>query len=108
VSVEKSRYLSGYKKGQQQSCHSAWMKTLAENGVPGVLLLAGYVFSFAVTGWRRQADGLLLLGALVTFCLSFAFISTEFAGKGLWLLAAGVTVLLDDRTEDVRNEDYYV
>jgi hypothetical protein len=30
--------------------------------------------------------------------LGFALISTEFAGKGLWFLAAGTTMLLDDRT----------
>ena len=81
------------------------MKTLAENGVIGAVLLAAYVLSFTTTGWRRRHDGLLLIGALTTFCLSFAFISTEFAGKGLWLLAAGVTVMLDDRTEREGDQD---
>lgn len=86
--------LSGFAHGKQKAAHSAWMKTLVENGLPGFLLLAGYVFSFVLVGWRKRQKRLLGLGFLVTSTLGFAFVSTEFQSKGLWFLTAGVTVLL--------------
>ncbi len=95
--------LTFHRRGVETQAHSAWIKTLAENGVPGILLLAAYVFSFAVVGWRRSRrdPNLRLLGFLVTAVLSVAFVSTEFQGKGLWLLAAGATTLFR-RAEMVR------
>lgn len=74
--------------------HSAWIKTLAENGIPGIIFLVVYVASFAIVGLEKRKQGLLLVGLLVTVSFSISFISTEFQGKGLWLLAAGGTVLL--------------
>lgn len=88
---------SGFHRGREFPAHSAWLKTLVENGVPGFLLLAAYVVSFAVAGVRRRAPRAISLGVLATVCLSLAFLSTEFQSKGLWLLAAGVTVLLQYR-----------
>ncbi|MGE0757691.1 MAG: O-antigen ligase family protein, partial [Pirellulaceae bacterium] len=92
VSLRRDVGFSGYKRGEEQTCHSGWMKTLSENGVPGFLLLAGYVLSFGFTGWAQGVHG--RIGVLTTVCLSLAFFSTEFAGKGLWFLAAGTCVLL--------------
>lgn len=76
------------------AAHSAWMKILAENGVPGIILFASYVFSFAVIGWFRRREEVFSLGLLGTTALSVAFLSNEFQGKGLWFFATGVTVLL--------------
>jgi O-antigen ligase len=78
----------------EASAHSAWLKLLAENGAPGVLLLAGYVFSFVFVGWQKWREGLFLLGLLASVALGVSFLSSEFQGKGLWFLAAGITVLL--------------
>lgn len=89
--------LSGFRKGQEVAAHSGWIKILAENGIPGILLLAGFVLSFSLSGWRRRAQGLLLPGLLVTAVLGVAFLSTEFQAKGLWFLAAGVITLLSAR-----------
>ncbi len=88
--------LSFSRIGGQASAHSGWIKILAENGIPGILLLVSYVLSFAIVGWRssKQDRDLLVLGLLVTVILSVALISTEFQDKGLWFLAAGVTALL--------------
>jgi hypothetical protein len=87
--------LSGYRRGQEFPAHAAWIKTLAENGIPGIALLTCYVLSFALVGWRRRDRNLRLLGLLMTTAFSLAFISIEFQwGKGLWFMAAGVTTLL--------------
>ncbi len=75
--------------GHEKGAHSAWVKTLAENGVLGTLVLAAYVGSFAVLGWRRRRMGFFPLGLLVTLVIGSAFFSREFQSKGLWLMAAG-------------------
>jgi hypothetical protein len=82
--------------GTETAAHSGWMRVLAENGVVGGLLFAAYVLSFAVAGFQRARlnRDLLLLGVLTSAVLAVGFVSTEFSGKGLWFLAAGVTVLL--------------
>jgi O-antigen ligase len=80
--------------GKEKPAHSGWLKVLVENGIAGVLLLAAYVGSFAFVGWRSGNRNLFVLGCLVTIAFSVAFISSEFQGKGLWFLAAGVTTLL--------------
>jgi hypothetical protein len=86
--------LSVFHEGQRElQAHSAWVKTLAENGVPGTLLLAFFVASFAIAGWQRRA-GLFGLGLLASLVLGFAFVSTEFQAKGIWLFAAAVIVML--------------
>jgi O-antigen ligase len=74
--------------------HSAWVKTLAENGLPGILLFAAFVGSFIVVGYRRRHDGLFGLGALTTTVLAIAFLSTEFQPKGLWILSAASLFVL--------------
>ena len=83
-----------YGRGTERAAHSAWMKLLSENGVPGFLLLAAFVLSFAVAGMRRRLTHLRRLGLLVTVALAAAFLTTEFQSKGLWFLAGGATVLL--------------
>lgn len=80
--------------GTGYQAHSAWIKILVENGVQGFLALAGYILSFAIVGWNKRRQGMFTLGLLVTVVLSTAFMTSEFQGKGLWLLAAGVTLLL--------------
>jgi len=94
VDPDSSRGLSGWQRGRPIDTHTAWMKTLAENGIPGAVLLAAYVLSFVWVGWTRRRQGALMLGLLATGALAVAFISTEFQNKGLWLLAASATVLL--------------
>jgi O-antigen ligase/polysaccharide polymerase Wzy-like membrane protein len=87
-----------FRQGQEIPAHSGWMKTLAENGVLGMLLLSAYVLSFAVVGMRRGDRSQRLIGLLTTAVLAGALASTEFQVKGLWLLAAGATVALQYRT----------
>jgi len=89
--------LSGFARGVEIPSHSAWMKILAENGIPGIILLVSYVFSYAVVGWRSGDRQLLFLGSLVTVTFCVAWISTEFSSKGLWFLAAGATTMLHRR-----------
>jgi hypothetical protein len=74
--------------------HSAWIKTLAENGVPGILLMAFFIGSFALAGFHKHQDGLLLFGVFITLTLASAFVAKEFQGKSLWfLVASGIAVL---------------
>ena len=83
--------------------HAGWIKILAENGVPGVVLMGAYVVSFTVAGWRSRNRDLLMLGFLVTLVLGLAFVSTEFQAKGLWLLVAAVMVFLRPGSVVTRN-----
>jgi O-antigen ligase len=87
--------ITQFHRSEKMAAHAGWTKVLAENGFPGILLLAAYVASFAVSGWRSRDPGLLRLGFLVLAVLSVAWLSTEFQNKALWLLAAGATVLLE-------------
>jgi O-Antigen ligase len=80
--------------GKMASSHSAWMKTLAENGFPGFILLFCYVYSFAYVGWKKRRLGLAWIGILPSAAFSVAYLTSEFQSKGLWFLAAGVTMLL--------------
>ncbi len=89
--------LSGWRYGKQMQAHSGWAKVLSENGIPGMLFLLGFVFSFVVGGWRKKRDGLFAIGFLVTMVFVLAFTSTDFAGKGLWYFSSGATVLLNMR-----------
>ncbi len=86
--------MSGFQEGRRFQAHAGWMKILAENGIPGILLLGAFVFSFAVVGLRQRDRRLRLLGLFTTAVLTTAWISTEFQSKGLWFLAAGTASLL--------------
>jgi hypothetical protein len=88
---------SGWEADTQMEAHAGWMKTLAENGIPGIILQLAYVFSFAVVGWHRRRRGVFSIGLLATLTLSFAFLTTEVQTKGLWFLAAGTVVLLHQK-----------
>jgi O-antigen ligase len=89
--------LSGFMRGQEFQAHSGWVKVLAENGWLGFLLMVMYVGSFAARALKTTDRGLAALGWTVTATLAVAFLSTEFQGKGFWMLAAGATAQLDPR-----------
>jgi hypothetical protein len=76
------------------SAHAGWVKTLAENGIPGMILLITFVSSFAVAGWHGRGWHLRVLGVTVTSVIGVGLLSTEFQSKSLWFLAAGAMVLL--------------
>ncbi|NND98612.1 MAG: O-antigen ligase family protein [Pirellulaceae bacterium] len=90
----------GLRKGSlkyQKSSHSAWLKTIAENGFPGIVLFTAFVFSFAFAGLRIGRSDSIALGFLVTAVLSVSFISTQFQSKGLWFMVAAAIVFLYHR-----------
>jgi hypothetical protein len=87
--------LSGYGYGASRAAHAGWIKVLAENGFLGFIVLAAFAVSFTVLGWRKRRAGLFPVGVFVTCTLLVAWVSTEFASKGIWFLTAGVTVLLN-------------
>jgi len=74
--------------GRDVNAHSAWIKILAENGLPGILLLTAYVLSFATVRGRGAADPARSLGILVAIVLAAAFVTREFQSKSIWLLTA--------------------
>lgn len=82
---------------KEKQAHSGWVKVLAENGVIGMALLAGYVVSFSRAGTTRTSRKLRWLGYVTTMCLVTSLLSVEFQSKGLWLLTAGTTVILNRR-----------
>jgi hypothetical protein len=83
-----------YGRGEEKQAHSGWVKTMVENGVPGLTLLIIYIFSFAVVGLRQRSWSLWRLGMLTTVALGAALLGSEFQTKGLWFLAAGATAFL--------------
>lgn len=89
--------LFSWSRTRDFAAHSGWIRTLAENGVPGILVLAGYVFSFALVGWRERRRGVFGLGLLVTSLFCINLLTYEFDSKGLWLLAFGATLVLHPR-----------
>jgi hypothetical protein len=88
--------LSNRVRGVAFPAHAAWIKVFSENGIPGGILFAAYLLSFAITGRRRHDRNLAMLALWTTVVLSVAFTSVEFQwAKGLWFLAAGVTTLIN-------------
>ncbi len=79
--------------GVEFQSHSGWIKVIAENGIPGILLFGGFVLSFTITAWRKKSFP--TAGLLVSSFLTIALMTTEFQGKGLWYLAAGGIVLIN-------------
>ena len=74
--------------------HAGWIKTMAENGVPGLLLTAGFFASFAVAGIRSRSRDLLRLGVFAFVTLSVSFVFTEYQNKAIWFLAAASIAML--------------
>ena len=87
--------LSGYGYGSNREAHAGWIKILAENGFLGFIVLASFALSFTVMGWHRRGSGLFSFGLFITAVLCVAWVSTEFASKGIWFLTAGATALLN-------------
>ncbi len=81
--------------GKSLSAHSAWIKTLAENGAEGFLLLASWVLSFGISGLHRKDRDVTLIGLFTTAILIDVFVTQEFQGKNLWFLVAGSTAILN-------------
>lgn len=81
--------------GAARPAHSGWIKTLAENGIQGMIIMAIMVGSFLVNGWRSHERHRFAVGFLVTGVLAVSFISKEFQGKDLWYLVAGAIPLLN-------------
>lgn len=88
------KYNLSYGRGEERAAHSGWVKTLVENGAPGLILLIIYVFSFAAVGFKQRNWVLWRLGMLTTAAVSAALLSTEFQTKGIWFLTAGATAFL--------------
>ncbi|MBX6333240.1 MAG: O-antigen ligase family protein, partial [Gemmatimonadaceae bacterium] len=83
-----------YGRGEKKAAHSGWLKTLVENGIPGIVLLFAYVCSFAAVGLRQRDRNLLRMSFITSGALMAALLATEFQSKGLWFLAAGMTTFL--------------
>lgn len=83
-----------YGRGEEKAAHSGWVKTMVENGAPGLVLLLVYVLSFAAVGLRQRSWALWRLGMLTSAVLAAGLLSTEFQTKGIWFLAAGATAFL--------------
>jgi O-antigen ligase len=82
---------------ENRPAHSAWIKTLAENGIPGIVLLVVFVLSFSLVGMKKHREGKLLMGLFITFVFLSAFVAKEFQGKSLWFMAAAGIVLLNPK-----------
>jgi hypothetical protein len=85
-----------FRRGKSRPSHSAWIKVLAENGLPGITVLACFVGSFAYRGWKSGRQTLQWTGLLTTGAISVAFLSTEFQSKALWFVAASAISILGD------------
>jgi hypothetical protein len=83
-----------YRRGEKAPAHSGWVKTMVENGIPGLVLLMAYVSSFALVAMRQRNWDLWRLGMMTSVAIAAGLLSTEFQTKGLWLLAAGAMTFL--------------
>ncbi|HEY9450101.1 MAG TPA: O-antigen ligase family protein, partial [Gemmatimonadaceae bacterium] len=83
-----------YGRGEEKAAHSGWVKTMVENGVPGLVLLIIYISSFGVVALRQRDWALWRLGMLTSVATAAALLSTEFQNKGVWFLVAGATAFL--------------
>jgi len=90
--------MSGFRAGERFWSHSAWVSALAENGVPGVVLLLAFVLSFAATGYRKRGQGLFPVALLATTAIGLGLFTEDFRIKGFTFFAAGATVLLHRET----------
>ena len=82
--------------GHQKQAHSAWVKILSENGIPGIALLLLFIGSFFTMAIRVRIPGVRGLGLLTATTLTVGFLSTEFQSKDLWLLAMSVAAILGE------------
>ncbi|MGB9897086.1 O-antigen ligase family protein, partial [Thermanaerothrix sp.] len=87
--------LLNIQNGAARPAHSGWIKTLAENGIQGILIMAIMVGSFLINGWLSHEHQRFAVGFLVTVVLAVSFVSKEFQGKDLWYLVAGSIPLLN-------------
>lgn len=83
-----------YRRGEKAPAHSGWVKTMVENGIPGLILLFAYVSSFGLVGMRQRNWDLWRLGMVTSVAIAAGLLATEFQTKGLWLLAAGAMAFL--------------
>lgn len=86
--------LPPYDGYRQKDAHAGWIKILAENGIPGFLLLLSFALSFAAVGLRRRHRVMRRLGLFTTAALLLEFVSAEYQNKAIWLLAAATIVML--------------
>ncbi|WP_322805976.1 O-antigen ligase family protein [Thermanaerothrix sp.] len=86
--------------GAARPAHSGWIKTLAENGIQGILIMGIMVGSFLINGWLSHERHRFAVGFLVTVVLAVSFVSKEFQGKDLWYLVAGSIPLLNPQHID--------
>jgi O-antigen ligase len=80
--------------GRQKQAHSAWVKILTENGIPGIAMLLLFIGSFFAVAIRVRVPGVRGMGLLTATALTVGFLSTEFQSKDLWLLAMSVAAIL--------------
>ena len=99
ANLENTQGLGKAKLGKEKAAHSAWLKVMAENGFPGLILFTGFVFSFLYAGLRTRRFAPLGVGLLVTFALSLCFMSTQFQSKGIWFIVAAGMVFIHHRIE---------
>lgn len=99
AALEDREGLGTWKANRKMRAHSAWIKTLVENGILGFVLQVIYVYSFAAVAWRTNNPQIFLLGLMITVALAVAFLTTEFSAKGLWLFAVGGMVILHRETK---------
>jgi hypothetical protein len=91
--------LSKQKAGREKSAHSAWLKTIAENGLPGIVIFTCFVFSFVYAGIKKGKSGAIAVGMLVSFSIGLCFLSTQFQAKGIWFIVAAGIVYIHHRIE---------
>ena len=89
----------GYQFGEmahiRRAAHSAWVKVMAENGVPGLVFLVGFVLSYVFMRNRTDPQVGRSWGPFVAVVLALSFISVEFQSKSLWLLCASAALFYD-------------
>jgi hypothetical protein len=97
ANLEATEGLGKSKLGYEKSSHSAWLKTLSENGLPGIILFTAFILSFFYAGLRKRRSETIAVGLLVTVVLTLCFLSTQFQSKGIWFVVAAAIVFIHHR-----------
>ncbi|MDO5296793.1 MAG: O-antigen ligase family protein [bacterium] len=87
---------------QMENVHSQLLQTLAENGWPGLLLLAAALLVYARTLYARRHNLLAagLLSSAVALWVSQLFICSTYQTETLWLFLLGAAARLDKETQE--------
>lgn len=95
--------LYGLRTGDRPlSVHNAYLGTMAELGIVGLLLFSGWIFSFGWHAWKLKGMRHLALGWWITFALILVG-HDLWRGKDFWLMMSFIMIMRRLETPKARS-----